>query len=394
MGEKNLDFDRIIDRSGTNSLKYDFAGQRGKPCGILPLWVADMDFKTSSYIIEALEQMSRHGIYGYSESMASYFETLQKWTKKHYDWEIEEEWLVKTPGIVYALGMAIRAYTEIGESVLIQEPVYYPFKEVIQSNKRNVVIQDLYQEADGRYAIDFEAFEHKIITEHVKLFILCSPHNPVGRVWTETELTQIGEICLRHGVIVVSDEIHADFTFKARHRVFTSIKKDFEKIGIVCMSPSKSFNVAGLQVSHIFIANPNLRRRLSVEIEATGYSQLNMAGLVACEAAYRDGEQWLAAVKCYIKGNMDYVRQFCEENMPRIKVVDGEGTYLMWLDFRAYGMSDKALDEKIIYEAGLWLDRGTLFGSAGTGFQRMNVACPRSTIIKAMEKLQSAFEGL
>lgn len=394
MGEKNLDFDTVTDRRNTKCLKYDFAVERGKPEDILPFWVADMDFKTSSYIIEALEQMSSHGIYGYSESKESYFKTVQKWLRHRHGWEVEESWLIKTPGVVFALAMAIRAFTKVGEAVLIQQPVYYPFKEVIVDNDRKLVINELKQSKSGRYEMDFADFEQKILSNKVKLFILCSPHNPVGRVWTKEELTKIGEICLKHNVLVVSDEIHADFVFKGKHTVFGAVKKEFEEISIICTSPSKTFNIAGLQVSNIFIANQDLRKKFQKELAATGYSQLNLAGLTAAEAAYQYGETWIDAVLSYIKENADYTRAFLQKYLPKVKMTELEGTYLVWLDFRAYELCSSELDKRITEEAGLWLDGGEMFGRGGMGFQRINIACPRSVLIQGLERLAAAFDGL
>lgn len=392
MAEKNLDFDKVIDRRNTKSLKYDFAEKRGRPKDILPFWVADMDFQTSSYIIEALEQMSRHGIYGYSETKEEYFEIVQNWMKKRHNWNVEEEWLIKTPGIVYALAMAVKAYTKKGEAVLIQDPVYYPFHEVVEDNDRKLVVNELKQAEDGSYVIDFEDFEQKIVENQVKLFLLCSPHNPVGRVWTKEELEKIGDICLRYNVIVVSDEIHADFVFKGKHTVFTNVKKEFEEIGVVCTSPSKSFNIAGLQVSNIFIANKDLRRAFQKQVNASGYSQLNLSGLVACEAAYQYGEEWLDALLQYLKANAQYTKEYLEKYLPKVIMTELEGTYLVWLDFKAYGLSERELNKKIIQEAGLWLDRGGMFGKVGEGFQRINIACPRSVLTEALDRLRDTFQ--
>ncbi|MBO5303909.1 MAG: pyridoxal phosphate-dependent aminotransferase [Lachnospiraceae bacterium] len=394
MREKNLDFDTVINRRNTKSLKYDFAEERGRPKDILPLWVADMDFQTSSYIIEALEQMSWHGIYGYSDVKEEYFAVLKKWMKRRHNWDIKEPWLVKTPGIVFALAMAVRAFTKVGEGVLIQQPVYYPFEEVILDNDRKLVINELRQSESGRYEIDFVDFERKIITEEVKLFILCSPHNPVGRVWTKEELTRIGDICLKHKVLIISDEIHADFVFKGKHTVFTKLKKEYEEISMVCTSPGKSFNIAGFQVSNIFIANPVLRQKFSKEISAAGYSQLNLAGLTACEAAYQHGDEWLDAVVSYIKENARYTRVFLAEHLPKVKMAELEGTYLVWLDFRAYDLCPYELNKRVVEEAGLWLDSGEMFGTGGCGFQRINIACPRSVLAQALERLKMAFEHL
>lgn len=392
MGENNLDFDKITDRRNTKSLKYDFAEKRGMAKDILPLWVADMDFKVSSYITEALEKMVSHGIFGYSDTKEEYFEALSSWTKRHYNWEISEKWLIKTPGVVFALAMAVKAYTDKGDSVLIQQPVYYPFAEVIEDNDRRLVVNELKQSDDGKYYIDYEDFENKITTENVKLFFLCNPHNPVGRVWTKEELIKLGNICLKHNVIVVSDEIHADFSFKIKHTVFANISDEFRDISIVCTSPSKTFNIAGLQVSNIFIANENLRKKFKKEIDGAGYSQLNLSGLVACEAAYRSGDEWLAAVLDYIKNNAAYVEEFLKERLPKVKMTELEGTYLVWLDFRGYGLDDTEINKKIVKDAGLWLDKGSMFGKSGVGFQRINIACPRSILTEALERLALAFE--
>lgn len=391
MGEKNLNFDVVVDRKNTCSLKYDFAEKRGKPRGVLPLWVADMDFQVSSYIVEALNEMNAHGIFGYSETKEEYFDILKNWMKRHYDWEVSEKWLVKTPGIVYALAMAVRAYTKETEAVLIQQPVYYPFAEVVEDNNRKLVINELKQDADGKYYMDYEDFENKIVNENVKLFFLCNPHNPVGRVWTREELLRIGDICLKHHVLVVSDEIHADFVFGHAHTVFTRVREEYRNIGIVCTSPSKSFNIAGLQISNIFIADDRLRRKFQEQINASGYSQLNLPGLVACKAAYQHGEEWLNAVIAYIRHNADYVKDFLKDRLPKVRMAELEGTYLVWLDFRAYGCSESELNRRIVQNAGLWLDRGDMFGKSGEGFQRINIACPRSVLSEAMERLALEF---
>lgn len=392
MGEKNLNFDQVVDRRNTRCLKYDFAEKRGKPKDSLPLWVADMDFKVSSYIVEALDEMSAHGIFGYSESDDEYFRSVKDWMKRHYDWEVREDWLIKTPGIVFALAMAVKAYTAENDAVLIQQPVYYPFSEVVTDNHRRLVSNDLKLGTDGRYTVDYEDFERKIVDEKVKLFLLCNPHNPVGRVWTKEELQRIGDICLRHRVIVVSDEIHADFVFQHPHTVFTEVSDEYHDIGIVCTSPSKTFNIAGLQVSNIFIANQELRRKFCQQISASGYSQLNLAGLVACEAAYRHGDEWLDAVLNYIRRNAEYVKQFLSWRLPKVRMTELEGTYLVWLDFRQYGLSDEALNDRIIRQARLWLDAGSMFGKTGEGFQRINIACPRTVLTEALNRLAAAFE--
>lgn len=391
MSERHLDFDTVIDRKGTRSLKYDFAVRRGKPKDVLPLWVADMDFQTSSYITDALEDMVKHGVFGYSESEEHYFEAVQNWMERHYNWHVKESWMTKTPGIVFALAMAVKAYTQENDAVLIQPPVYYPFKEVVEDNHRRLVNNTLVLGGDGTYTIDYEDFEKKIIEENVKLFILCNPHNPVGRVWTREELERLGEICLKHGVFVVSDEIHADFVFERKHTVFSEVKEAYRDISMICTSPSKTFNIAGLQISNIFISNPEKATAFRRQVAAAGYSQVGLPGLVACEAAYRYGDEWLEGVLAYIKANAEFTRAYLQEHLPRVKMTKLEGTYLVWLDFRDYGLTDKELDEKILNQAGLWLDSGAVFGKCGEGFQRINIACPRKTLQQALDRLIDVF---
>ena len=343
MAERNLDFDRIVDRRNTKSLKYDFAEKRGMPKDLLPLWVADMDFKTSSYVQDALAKQVEHGIFGYSDTLTPYFEIVRSWMKRHHDWDVEEDWLVKTPGIVFALAMAVRAFTEPGDAVLIQQPVYYPFSEVIS-------------------------------------------------VWTKEELTRMGEICQKYQVKVVSDEIHADFVFKGKHQVFAAISKEFADFTITCTSPSKTFNLAGLQISNIFISNPQIRETFKQEINRAGYSQLNVAGLVGCEAAYSDGEEWYEAMKAYVAANIEYTKEYVEQYLSGVSMTEHEGTYLVWLDFRGTGLGVEELEDLIIHKAKLWLDSGKIFGEKGKGFQRINVACPRATLTEALERIRKALE--
>ena len=390
MAERNLNFDKIIDRRNTRCLKYDFAVERNMPADVLPLWVADMDFETSSYIEDAIIERAKHAIYGYSEVKTPYFDILKKWMQKHHDWDIQRKWLVKTPGVVFALAMAVKAYTEPGDAVLIQQPVYYPFSEVIKDNGRNVVSNTLYLGEDNRYHIDFEDFEQKIVDHKIKLFLLCNPHNPVGRVWTKEELTRLGDICVKHHVTVVSDEIHEDFVFKGKHQVFANIKKEYEEITVTCTAPSKTFNIASLMISNILIPNPELKRKFKHQMDAAGISQLNVLGLVACEAAYEHGEEWYQAMKAYVKENIEFVKQYVEEQLPGVNMVEHEGTYLVWLDFRGTGLSVEELDDKIINQAKLWLDSGKIFGSCGEGFQRINVACPRKVLEEALERIKNA----
>ena len=392
MAERNLDFDRIIDRKNTRCLKYDFAVKRGMPEDVLPLWVADMDFETSSYIEDALTERVQEGIFGYSDVQTPYFEIIRDWMIRHHDWEPQEKWLIKTPGVVFALAMAVKAYTDPGDKVLLQQPVYYPFSEVITDNGREVVSNDLVLTEDGTYKIDFADFEQKIIANGIKLFLLCSPHNPVGRVWTKEELEKIGDICVKHGVTVVSDEIHNDFIWEGTHTVFAGIKKEFADISVTCTSPSKTFNLASMLISNIFIPNQILRRKFCKEMDRAGISQLSVLGLVATEAAYAHGDEWYAAMKNYVRDNIAFARAYVEENLPGVRMIDTQGTYLIWLDFRQTGLTVEQLDHKIIYEAGLWLDSGKIFGKTGEGFERINVACPRAVLQEALDRIQGILQ--
>lgn len=390
----NYDFDTVIDRRGTNCLKYDFAKERGKREDILPLWVADMDFRTAPEILERLEETVRHGIFGYSEGKEAYFGALKNWYGEHFGWDLKQSWLLKTPGVVFALAAAVRAFTKEGDAVLLQQPVYYPFSEVINDNHR-VLINSPLKQVDGHYEIDFQDFEEKIVANHVKLFLLCSPHNPVGRVWKEWELRKIGEICLRYGVLVVSDEIHSDFTYKGyQHHVFANLSPEFADITITCTAPSKTFNLAGLQVSNIFISNPKLRQQFKAAIASAGYSQVNLMGLVACQAAYEKGGPWLEQMKAYLADNLAFVRAYLREHLPQIKLVEPEGTYLIWLDFRFLGLTEEQREDLIVNKARLWLDSGAMFGVDGEGFERINIACPRATLRQAFQQLKEALDTL
>ncbi|WP_443096996.1 MalY/PatB family protein [Treponema succinifaciens] len=390
--ERNLDFDTIVDRKNTDCLKYDFAVRRGLPEDVLPLWVADMDFKTSSYIIDELKKVCEHGIFGYTETQTEYFNAIAGWMKNQHNWKVQEEWLIKTPGVVFALAMAVKAFTQKGDTVILQLPVYYPFMEVIRNNERKVVSSDLVLGNDNRYHIDFSDFENKIIQNNVKLFFLCSPHNPVGRVWSKEELLRLGEICLRHKVIVVSDEIHNDFIFEGQHNVFTSLNEELANVTITCTSPSKTFNLAGTLISNIFISNPELRKKFKKQVNVAGISQLSVFGIKACQTAYQHGLEWFTSVKKYIKANIDFIEEFTQKNLSGVKMIHHEGTYLVWLDFRGTGLNVQELEDLIINKAKLWLDSGKIFGTSGNGFQRINAACPRKTLEEAMKRIQKALQ--
>ena len=386
------DFDKVIDRHGTNCLKFDFAKERGKNGDELSLWVADMDFQVAKPITDALQAQVNHGIYGYTEVKSDYFDIVKNWFKDNFDWEIKKGSLVKTPGVVYAIAMAVKAFTKEGEAVIIQQPVYYPFSEMIIANNRKLVNSPLVLK-DGRYEIDFEDFEKKIVENNVKLFILCSPHNPVGRVWSVEELKRIGDICIKHGVVIFSDEIHADFVYEPnKHHVFASLGESYAANSVIATAPSKSFNIAGLQVSNIFIENKKLRDAFRNEIVKSGYSQLNTMGLAAARAAYESGKEWLDEVRAYIKDNLIFFRDYLKENIGELSLIEPEGTYLVWVDFRKLGLSEKQREDLIVNKAKLWIDSGAMFGVDGEGFERFNIACPRSYLKQALDSLKKAVE--
>ena len=393
-------FDKIINRKGTNCLKYDYAVERGKPADVLPLWVADMDFTVSEEITKSLHAAVDHGIYGYTQPKDAYYNAITNWMEKNHNWKTKREWIMKTPGVVFALGAAVKAFTKPGDAVLIQNPVYYPFTNIIRDNDRRVIDNTLVYEkrvTEGKSqdSIDYEDFERKIVQEHIKLFILCNPHNPVGRVWTREELQQLGEICLRHHVIVVSDEIHNDFVYPGfEHTVFANVDPRFTEFTVTCTAPSKTFNLAGLQISNIFISNETLREAFQKEIDKTGYDEPNALGAVACEAAYRGGQEWLDQLRAYLLENLNFLRAYLQEKLPQIHLVEPEGTYLVWLDCSELGISGKELDQFIVEKAGLWLDGGAMFGPSGADFQRVNIACPRATLELALDKLKAAVDNL
>lgn len=385
-----VDFDTVPNRRGTNCFKYDFAREMGMPEDVLPLWVADMDFPTAPAVLERLHALAEHGIFGYTGVKDAYFSAVHNWYAQRFSWETQRSWLVTTPGVVFAIAIAIRAFTQKGDAILIQQPVYYPFADKVTENDRQLVVNPLVLK-NGRYEMDFADMERKIVDNRVKMLLLCSPHNPVGRVWTKEELLRVGEICQKHGVLVVSDEIHADFTYAGHtHRVFASVKSEFADFTITCTAPSKTFNLAGLQNSNIFIPNRQLRHAYKKELSACGCGGTNCMGMAACQAAYEAGADWLEQLKQYLAGNLAYIRQFLREKLPDIALIEPEGTYLVWLDLRKLGLTEQQQRQLIVQDAKLWLDTGTLFGQGGEGFERINIACPRTTIEQAMQRLEHA----
>ncbi|MDY4971225.1 MAG: MalY/PatB family protein [Lachnospiraceae bacterium] len=392
--EKKYDFDRITDRKGTSSLKYDFGPERKGRDDLLPLWVADMDFRLPGEILDEIQKRTAHGIFGYTDPKPDYKESVRTWFLEKHRWDVHPDWITITPGVVYAISTAIRAFTKKGDAVIIQQPVYYPFSECIKDNGRKVINSQLIYE-NGRYRMDYEDFEKKIQEHQVRLFLLCSPHNPVGRVWSREELETIGEICLRHHVLIFSDEIHCDITYPgAVHTPFASIHKELEDLVIVGTSPSKTFNLAGLQVSNIIIPNEKLRARFRRENAAAGYSQANVLGMTACKAAYDLGTPWYRELLAYLKGNLDFTEHFLKTRFPRIHMVQPEGTYLIWLDFSESGLTPARLETLITDKAHLWLDSGIIFGQETALFERINIACPRSILEQALLQLENALSDI
>ena len=391
MGKYN--FDILHDRRGTSCIKWDFGMERKGRDDLLPLWVADMDFKLPEEIVKDITDRASQGVFGYTDPKADYFDTVSGWFERRHGFKVEHDWITITHGVVYAIVLAIRAFTEPGEAVMIQQPVYYPFAESVRVNKRKLVNNQLVYK-DGKYEIDFDDFEKKIVDEKVKLFLLCSPHNPVGRVWSRDELTRMADICKRHGVYVFADEIHSDFIYSSfAHVSYMTLGDEYREKLILGTSPSKTFNMAGLQVANIIIPNKDVREKFRYENMITGYSQCNAVGLEATKSVYTKGDKWVDELIEYLEGNLSYVRDFLKEKLPKIKLIEPEGTYLIWLDFSEITDSHKELEDLIVDKAHLWLDPGIIFGKETSLFERINIACPRCIVKQAMEQLYDAINN-
>jgi len=382
-------FDEIINRTNTGSYKYDFHKRFNKPEGAIPLWVADMDFRIPSQVMDAIQKVADHGIYGYTDASEDYYKAVINWFEKRHNNHIKQDWIVKASGVVFALAMAIRGLTAPGDAIIIQKPLYPPIENSIRANNR-VAIDSPLVYANGRYSIDFDDFEKKIIDNNVKMFILCSPHNPGGRVWLKDELLALGRICQKHNVLVVSDEIHCDIVYEGnKHVVFSTICEEFADFTVTCTAPSKTFNIAGLQSSNTIIPNKELRDRFTNEIWMAGVSQLNTMGLAACQAAYEHGGEWLDALMEYLTGNAAFVMDYLVAKTKIVPMMP-QGSYLMWLDFNPLGIPHAKLIERLD-NIKIWLSSGTDFGQSGAGFMRVNLACPRSVLQTAMERIVAEF---
>ncbi len=393
-------FDEEHDRKGTCSVKWEFI-QRGEdllhwdhtdacfgPDRILPMWVADMDFRCPDAVVEALIARAEHGIFGYTAPTDPFYLSVANWMERRYGWKIDPSWICLTPGVVPALNMLVRTYVSQGDSVLIQPPVYYPFHKAIENNDAELVLNPLLYE-DGKYRMDLADLEAKCGDPKVKMAILCSPHNPVGRVWTKDELVEFGKICIDNNVLIVSDEIHGDLIYP--DYIFTPlaiINDDFAQNSVICTSPSKTFNLAGLQTSCIIIPNQDLRVRFQKTLQANGLFGISIFGMVALQAAYDHGEEWLAQVLDYIGGNLEYLEKYVAEHIPEIDVITPEGTYLVWLDCRRLQLDKWELKKLMLEEAKVYLDEGFIFGPEGEGFERINIACPRPILVEALDRIR------
>lgn len=381
-------FDKLICKQNRESVKWSYEE------GILPMGIADMDFETLPEIKEAIKERLSRDIYGYSNLQEDYKTTLINWYEKLHDWKIEEDWLCISPGVSPAIGITIRALANPGDKVILQTPVYPPFFGEITHNGCSIVNNPLLLDESG-YHMDFEDLEKKASDVRVKLLLLCNPHNPVGRVWTREELTKLGEICLKHNVIVIADEIHGDLVYKGNKYIpFASISEDFANNSITCTAPSKTFNLAGFQVSNIIIPNRKLRGEYEIGRHNIGISRLNVFASSVSTAAYRYGQPWLVELLNYLEDNKDYVLNYIKKYLPQISVIEPEGTYMLWMDFRSLGLSDEQLHSLIFDQGKIVLNEGHTFGQGGEGFQRMNIACPRSIIQEALDRIRKVIEKI
>jgi cystathionine beta-lyase len=383
------DFDTIVDRRGSASIKWDNSKRYTGMEQLLPLWVADMDFPACTEVIEALKRRACHGIFGYTLEPESYYRAVIDWMGRRHKWEIRRDWMVAAPGVIPSLNLSLLAFSEVGDGVIIQPPVYYPFKESIINNERRVVENPL-RLRGTRYAMDFDRLEDAI-GERTRLLVLCSPHNPVSRVWSRRELERLVQICGKHGIVILSDEIHHDLIMPGhRHIPTASLSAKAAGVTVTLTAGTKTFNLAGLGCSLVIASNPMLRKRYQAAQKRIWTGIANAFSAVAAEAAYRHGASWLEQVLNYVQGNCEFLAAFLSERLPRARLIPMEGTYLAWVDLRELGFSDEQLKDRILRKARIWLDDGPMFGTGGEGFQRINLACPRSTLEQALEAMAGA----
>ncbi|MBI2848155.1 MAG: pyridoxal phosphate-dependent aminotransferase [Chloroflexi bacterium] len=387
------DFDTVCDRYNTHCAKWDFAEQSFKVKGILPMSVGDMDFRTPQEIIDAIKKMADHGIFGYSVVPDSYYEALAEWQRKRHGWDIQKEWVVLCPGVVPSIRLLVKAFTQPGDQVIVQSPVYPPFFNVVRDNGCEVIDSPLRVE-NGKYVMDLVDLEKKI-TPRTKMMLLCSPHNPVGRVWREDELRQLGELCLERDILVVSDEIHEDIVFEScKHVPYPLASGKFAERSIVCTSASKTFNLAGLKTSNTIIPDENLRKQFTAIARASAMPSPNTFGVIAAEAAYRYGEPWLEQLLDYLEGNITFLKQYASEKIPGLRIIEPEGTYFVLLDFNRCGINPGKLSTFVREDAKVGLQAGTHFGYLQEGFERMNIACARSIVAEGLKRLEKTVNEL
>lgn len=375
------DFDKTIDRRATNSYKWDSA-----PEGVLPMWVADMDFRTAPAIIDALQKRVVHGIFGYTRVPDAYYDAVTSWFSRRHGWDIDREWIIYTSGVVPAVSAVIKALTVPGDKVIVQTPVYNCFFSSIRNNGCEIVSNPLRRAADT-YEMDFDALERCAADPRAKVMLLCNPHNPAGRVWTPDELTRLGNICLRNGVTVVADEIHCELVYQGfKYTPFASLSDAFLHRSVTCVSPSKAFNIAGLQIANIVAFDNDLRSRIDKAININEVCDVNPFGVAATIAAYNEGEEWLNQLVDYLHGNYEAMAEFCRRELPEFPITRLEGTYLVWMDCSSLGMSSDALEHALLDDARLWLNAGTMYGAEGEGYMRWNIACPRSVMLDGLNR--------
>lgn len=388
-----FNFDKIIDRTNNFSAKWSEMNKNFGTNNLLPMWVADMDFLTAPCVMEALKDRLEQGIFGYTTRPSSYNESIVNWLDNRFSWKINQEWLMFSPAVITSISLLIQNLTQKNDKIMIQEPVYSPFHSIVESNERSLVISPLVKLDDGSYVMDYEDIEAKI--KDVKIFILCNPHNPVGRVWTREELTRLGEICLKHNVLVISDEIHSDIILKNhKHTPFASISKEFSENTITCMAPTKTFNLAGLQSSFLVISNPYYYEVMDKAFSRLDIKRNNAFSLVATEAAYNYGEDWLYELIKYIEDNVDFAIDYIKNHIPQLKVKKPEGTYLLWVDFSNLNVDKKDLKNALINKGRIALSDGSSFGIGGDGYYRINLACPRSMVLEGLKRIEFAINSL
>ncbi|AEV69287.1 MalY/PatB family protein [Acetivibrio clariflavus] len=386
-------FDEVINRKNTDSLKWDYCKHRFGREDILPMWVADMDFKSPDLIIEAIMERVRHGVFGYTEASERLSSALVGWMKNRHNWQINSNWIVYSPGVVTSINTAILAYTRPGDKVLIQTPVYYPFYFCVRENERELVTNPL-KDNNGHFEIDFDDLERKL-ADNVKMMIFCSPHNPIGRVWSLHELEEVLRLCKKYDVFIVSDEIHSDLVFKGyKHIPISSLAGEDYKKCITLNSPTKTFNIAGLSISSAIIPDAELKRIFIRTLNKNGANMLNIFGLTAAEAAYAGCGEWLDELLVYLENNLDTLVEYFQTNIPRIKVIRPEATYLAWLDCRNLPVKAEKLKEFFVHEAGVGMNDGITFGVEGAGFQRLNFACPKKILLEGLGKIKNAVDRL